>query len=379
MGIEIREVTNKKMLKDFIKFGDNLYKGNPYYVPTLFIDEVNSFNREKNVNYGFAESVEYLAYKDDKIVGRICGVINHRYNKLKDVKHLRFNHLDFIDDIEVSKALFNAIGEWGKKKGMTEFDGPMGITDLDKQGMLVDFGFDKPGMFITNYNYDYYQKHMEQLGFKTDCNWVEYYIKVPPKDDEKIARIKKISNYTLRKFGFKIIRPATKKELIDNWARPLFAIYNDAFAPLHGVTRLEQDQIEMYIKNYFSVLDLDYISIIADKDNNLIGVAALCPNMTVAMQKAKGRFFPFGWYHLLKGLKHPKGLDMLFVAVDPAYQGYGVNGIMIIDIIERCQENGIEFAETGPELTDNEKVQAMWKNFDTEIIRHKRCYIKDID
>ncbi|MDY4788123.1 MAG: GNAT family N-acetyltransferase [Bacilli bacterium] len=376
MSIEIKQVTNKKMLKQFIKFGDDLYKDNPYYVPTLFIDEMNTFNRKKNVNYGFAESVEFLAYKDNKIVGRISGLINRRYNELKNVKHLRFNHLDFIDDLEVSKALFDAIKKWGLEKGMSEFNGPIGITDFDKQGMLTS-GYDINGMFITNYNYDYYPKHMEALGFKVDVDWVEYLIPVPKEDDERLKKIKHLNERSMQRFGFKLVKPKNKKDL-QKWIDPLFKIYNDAFAPLHGVTRLEQDQIDMYVKNFFGFINLDYVSIVTDKDDNLIGIGVLAPNMTKAMQKSKGRLFPFGFIHLLKGLKHPEGLDMFFVAVSPEYQGYGINGIMMIDIIENARKNGIKFAETGPELTGNEKVQAMWKNFDAKIIRTRRCYIKDI-
>ena len=375
MEVIIKEVVNKKMLKDFVKFGNELYKDNKYYVPVMIGDEINNFDKVKNVNYKFTDGILFLAYQNDKIVGRICGIINYRYNELKQVKHVRYNTLDFIDDLEVSKALLDAVCKWGKEKGMDTLNGPLGITDCDRQGMLIE-GFEQPGMYITYYNFPYYENHMNKYGLIKDVDWNEYLIEVPKEEDKQIQRIKKVSEFTKRKMGFKLVKPSKKD--IDRWIDPLFKIYNEAFAPLHGVTKLEQDQIDMYVKNYFSIINFDYISIVTNDKDELIGFALLVPSLTKVMQETRGKLFPFGFLKMMNALNNPERLDMFWVAVGDEYQGLGVNAILMMDIIEKCQKNGVKFAETGPELEENFKVQSMWTNFNAQKIRKRRCYIKKI-
>jgi GNAT superfamily N-acetyltransferase len=374
MSIEIKEVTTLALRKEFIRFGDELYAGNPYYVPALVVDEMNYYDRSKNKNYVFCEDISYLAYQDGKVVGRITGLINHAYNEKKGLKQLRFHHFDMIDDVEVSKALLNAIAKWGQAKGMNEFNGPIGMTDFDKQGMLLD-GYDLDSMMITIYNYPYYVEHMKTLGFVKDVDWREYRVYLPKEVDPRIARI---AETVAKKRGFRLLKFKNKKEMMPYLVQA-FEVYNQAFAPLHGVVELQMDQINMYIDQYIGMLNFRYIQLVVNDKDEVIGFAALVPSLSNAMRKAKGKLFPFGWYHVLKALKHPKILDMFFVAVKPEYQGMGVNALMMLDATRCANEDGVLFAETGPELEDNTLVQGQWDNYEHEIVRHRRCYSRPLE
>ncbi len=372
--IIIKQVESKKDYKTFVQFPNKLYKDNQYYVCPLNFDEINSFNRITNYAYEYCESIEFLAYQEGQVVGRICGVINHVYNQKINRKQLRFNHLDMIDDIEVTKALFNAISKWGIAKGMTEFDGPIGFTDLDRQGMLLE-GYDVPGMTITYYNSPYYVKHMEALGFTKDVDWREYKVYMPKEFD---PRVTKVSKMLQDRFGFQLIE---FKKWVDfePYVPEFFKVYNEAFAPLHGVVPITEKQVTTYVNTYFKLLNMNFLKILKDKDGQLAGLVALAPSLSQASQKSYGKVLPFGWYHLLRALKHPKVLDMYFIAVLPKYQSLGLNAILMEAICKSAQKFGIEYAETGPELEENEKVQSQWKNFEAPIIRRRRCWIRDID
>lgn len=375
MSILIKEVTNKKMLKDFINFQIDLYKGNDCYVPPMIFDEIAFFDREKNASYDYCDSICFLAYRDDKIVGRICGIYNPVYNEKADVKHLRFTCYDVIDDLEVSRALFDAIGKWGKEKyGLDTFDGPIGFTDFDKQGMLTE-GYNEVGMAITNYNYPYYVTHMEKLGFEKDVDWVEYKVMVPKEIDPRLI---KISEMLQTRRGYKLVRFKNKKEVKER-LYDIFDAYNAAFAPLHGVVPLTKKHIDAYYEQYIKLIDLKYIKVVEDENGKIVAFGLLVPSLTKACQKNKGKMFPFGWIPLLNALNHPKILDMYLIAIFPEYQGLGINSIIMVDVLKDCIEDGIEFAETGPELDDNNKVQAQWKNFDAKIIRRRRCWMRSID
>ena len=373
-SIIVKEVKNKKMLKDFIKFQIDLYKDNPYFVPPMIFDELNFFNKKKNASLNQCDCICFLAYKDNKIVGRICGIYNPVYNAKINEKHLRFTCFDVIDDIEVSKALFAAIEKWGKEEyGLTKFDGPIGFTDNDRQGMLME-GFDLPGMLITNYNYPYYVRHMEELGFVKDVDWVEYRVKVPSEID---PRLEKISSMLMNKRGYKLINFKNKRE-IKKRLYDIFDAYNKAFAPLHGVVPLTRAHMDMYYNQYIAIMDLKYIKVIEDENGKIVAVGILAPSFTEALQKNKGKLFPFGWIPMLKALKYPKILDMYIIGVMPEYQGLGINSIIMIDVLKQAIQDGIEFAETGPELVDNDKVQAQWKGYDATVVRRRRCWMKDI-
>lgn len=371
--IIIKEVKTKRDLTKFVRFPLELYKDNENYIPALEADEKNMYNKEKNGAYEYCDSILFLAYKDNKIVGRIAGIINNKYNEKINAKHLRFSHFDVIDDFEVTKALFDAIAKWGKEKGMTEFNGPIGFIDIDRQGLLIE-GFDKIGMSITNYNYPYYAEHLEKLGLKKEVDWVEYLVQIPEKMDPRVERV---SEALLKRFGFKLMKFKNLKEIMP-YIYKAFDVYNEAFYALHGTVMLTKRQIDGLIKQFAPAINFDYVPIIVDKDDNVVGVAILAPSIAKASRKAKGRMLPFGWYHLLKALNHNDTLEMYLVAIKPEYQGYGLNAILMNDVTKCAIKNGIKFAETGPELEENYKVRSQWDNYDAEIIRKRRCYIGKI-
>ena len=372
-NVIIKEVKTKKDLNSFIKFADDLYKGNEFYVPQLHSDIRDTFSREKNAAYEYCDSIMILAYKDNKVVGRLVGIINYKYNEKVNEKHLRFTHFDVIDDFEVTKAMFEYIGNWGKEKGMDTFAGPLGFVDFDRHGLLIE-GFDKLGLSFTSYNYPYYIEHLEKLGFEKDVDDVEYLVKIPEKID---PRIEKIKDAVLKKFELKLLKFKKAKEIMP-YIYDAFEVYNNAFYALHGTVMLNDKQIEQFIKQYIPLVDLKYVPIIVDKNDKVVGFAVLVPSLSKASIKAKGKMFPFGWYHLLNALKNKEVLDMYLIAIKPEFQGYGLNSILMHDVTKCAIEDGVKYAETGPELENNLKVRTQWENYDAEIIRKRRCYLRKI-
>ena len=371
--IEIREVKTKKDMNKFIKFADELYKGNEFYVPQLHSEIKDTFNRSKNGAYEYCDSLMILAYKDKKVVGRLVGIINNKYNEKVNENHLRFTHYDVIDDIEVTKAMFEYIVKWGKEKGMDKLAGPLGFVDLDRHGVLIE-GFDKIGMAITSYNYPYYAEHLEAIGLEKDVDNVEYLVTVPKEVDPRIERVK---DAVLKKFGF-TLKKFTKPKDIMPYIYDAFKVYNDAFYALHGTVMLTDKQVNDFINQYINLINLKYVPIIVDKNDSVVGFAVLAPSLSKASQKAKGKMFPFGWYHLLRALHKNDTLDMYLIAIKPEYQGFGLNSILLHDVTKCAIEDGIKYADTGPELETNYKVRSQWENYDAELIRKRRCYIKNI-
>lgn len=374
MAIIIKKVSSKKELKTFIRFNYELYKGNPYSVPDLYDDMLNTFNPKKNAAFEFCEADYFLAYKNDRVVGRVAAIINHRANDTWQKKEVRFGWIDFIDDEEVSEALLDTVAQWGKERGMKSIVGPLGFTDMDAEGMLID-GFDQLGTMSTIYNYPYYQKHMEKLGFEKDADWVEFKMKVPEAIPEKFVRISEI---ILQKYKLKIKKLKRKEIKGKNYGQRIFDLINEAYAPLYGYSKMTQGQIDQYIKMYLPLIDLRMVSIIEDEEGNLIAAGISMPSLSEALQKAKGKMLPFGWYHLLKALfiKKPKILDLLLVGVKPEYQSKGVNALLFYDLIPVYQQLGFEYGESNPELEDNKKVQSQWSVFNPEQHKRRRAYRK---
>ena len=374
MEIIIKEATTKKEYKQFFQFANDLYKNNKNYIPPIFSDEMKSTSPKHNLNLEHCDMILLLAYKGDELVGRLRGVINHKYNKKNDHKHLRFNHFDVIDDFDVTKALFDYLIKWGKEKGMTDLNGPIGFNDLEKQGLLVE-GFDYEAMFITYYNHPYYVDHLEKLGLIKDVDWVEFQVQIPKEVNPKLERI---TNRLLSRNKMKIKHFKNKKEL-KPYLYNLFDTYNEAFAPLHGVVELNQQQIDQYVKQFLPIVNLDYLSVVVEEETeNVIAFGLLVPSLNEPMRKTRGRLFPFGFITLLRGLKTSKVLDMYLVAVKPEYQGLGLNAIVMSEITRSAINNGIHYAETGPELEDNDKITSFWKNYEAKRVRRRRCYIKSI-
>lgn len=377
MSVEIKKVTTKSELKRFIRFNYEFYKDNPYSVPDLYDDMLNTFSPKKNAAFEFCEADYFLALRDGKIVGRVAAIINRRANEKWNRKTVRFGWIDFIDDMEVSTALIDTVKQWGKERGMTEIEGPLGFTDMDAEGMLVE-GFDQLSTMATIYNYPYYPQHMERLGLSKSVDWVEMKIYVPDAIPEKHRRI---SDIIAKRYNLHIRKLKSKKEVRQSGvAHDIFRLINDAYTPLFGYSRMTERQIDQYVKMYVPVLDLRMVSIVENEQNEIVAVGISMASLSRALQKAKGRLLPFGWYHLLKALmwKRPKVLDLLLVAVRPDYQGKGVNALLFTDLIPVYKELGFEYAESNPELEMNEKVQNQWQYFKTEQHKRRRCFKADI-
>ena len=380
MAIEIRRVESKRALRRFIDFHYDLYQGNPYDAPALFIDEMNTLRRDRNVAFDFCEAEYFLAYKDGKIAGRVAAIINHRANERWQKKDVRFGWLDFIDDIEVSRALFDAVGQWGRSKGMTAMVGPLGFTDLDPEGMLI-MGFDKLGTMPTIYNYPYYPEHMERLGgWVKDNDYVEYYLPVPDAVPDKFQKLAALieKRYNLH------VRKVTKEDVKNGFAHEMFHVINDTYKDLYGYVELTDRQIDQYVKSYMPMLDLNLITVIVDgnKDNAIAGVGISMPSMARAMQKCRrGRLLPFGWWHVLRALKAHKseGVDLLLVGFLPEYRTKGANALLFADLIPRYIDYGFKWGETNVEMENNNGVQGQWSSLEHINHKRRRCYRKTID
>ena len=376
--IQIKKVTTKKELKTFIRFNYELYKENPYSVPDLYDDMVATLTREKNPSFEFCDADYFLAYDaDGKVVGRVAAIINQRSNEAWDTKNVRFGWIDFIDDTEVSKALLDTVTAWGKERGMTTMQGPMGFVDLDAEGLLIE-GFDQLSTMATIYNYPYYQTHLEQYGLEKDNDWVEFKINIPDAIPDKMKRI---ADLISRKYGLHVKKLKDMKEVKEgNYGQKIFNLINDEYSHLYGYSRMSQKQIDQYVNMYLPILDLRMVTLIEDAEENLVGVGVSMPSLSKALQKAKGKMFPFGWWHLLKALRfnRPKTLDLMLVAVKQEYQNKGVNSLLFTDLIPTYQALGFKDAESNPEMETNNKVQAQWEYFDTTQHKRRRAYKKNI-
>lgn len=375
--ITIQKVTTSRELKKFIRFNYEMYKDNPYSVPDLYDDMLNTFSRKKNAAFEFCEADYFLALRQGKVVGRVAAIINHRANETWGKKEVRFGWIDFIDDPEVSEALMHTVEEWGRQRGMTHVQGPLGFTDFDAEGMLVE-GFDQLSTMATIYNYPYYPQHMERLGYAKDVDWVEFKIFVPDAIPDKYKRI---ADLVQHKYNLKIKKFTSSKELEQQYGQAIFELMNEAYSPLYGYSALSPRQISQYIKMYLPILDLRMVTLITDADDQLLAVGISMPSLAEALQKSHGRLLPWGWYHLGRLLflkKYPRMLDLLLVAVKPEYQNKGVNALLFSDLIPVYQQLGFEYAESNPELEQNGKVQAQWDYFRTEQHKRRRCFVKSL-
>ena len=374
MAIEIKEIKpTRKEIKKFSMFSTNMYKDNKYYVPDLLMDNLDTFNPAKNPASEFCDSKLFMAYRDGKAVGRVAGIINRVVNEKCNEKNVRFGFVDFVDDEEVSAALMAAVEDWGRSQGMDHIVGPLGFTDMDPEGMLIE-GFDQVSTMATIYNHPYYQQHIEKLGFERETDWVEFKIVVPDVIPEKMVRICEIVK---KKYNVRNIKYTNAKALVKDYGQAIFQLINEAYSQLYGYSPLTPRQIDHYINMYLPVLRLENVSLIVDADNTLIGVGIAMPSMSKALQHSRGKLFPFGWYHLLKGLKGKNDVvDLLLVAIKPEYQSKGVNSLLFNDLIPCFRKNGYKYAESNPELDDNQRVQLQWQYFETTQHKRRRAYKK---
>ena len=379
MAIEIKRVETNRDLRRFIDFHYDLYQGCPYDVPALFLDEMNTLRSDRNVAFDFCEAAYFMAYRDGRMVGRIAGIVNHRANERWEKKDVRFGWIDFIDDIEVSRALFKAVEDWGRSKGMTAIVGPLGFTDLDPEGMLT-MGFDRLGTMETIYNYEYYPRHMgQQDGWKKDNDYVEYYLPMPDKTPEKFAKLAEM----IEKRYNPHVKKVTRKDIRNGYARELFKIINETYKDIYGFVSLTERQIDQYVKLYLPALDLNLVTVIVDgnKDNAIAGVGITMPSLAHAVQKCRrGRLFPLGWWHLLRAVKYHKtdGVDLLLIGFLPEYRTKGANALLFADLIPRYIEYGFKWGETNIEMEDNNGVQGQWDALEHINHKRRRCYRKEL-
>lgn len=372
--VEVREAISTKEKKAFVKFPLELYKDCPQFVPFLLSDELDNFNPKKNPAFDFCEAKMFLAYRDGKVVGRIGAIISHAANEKWGTSRIRFTRVDFIDDYEVSQALFDAVIAWGREKGLQEIHGPMGFSDLDQEGMLIE-GFDQDNNFITIYNYAYYKEHMARLGFDKDVDWVEYKIKIPEQVDPRIERL---SQLVMKRSKMKMASFKSKRE-IRPYLKGAMRVINEAFEDLYGTVPITDKLIQKYFSQFMMLINPHYVRMIIDENDEPVGVGFMLPSMNDCVRKSKGRLFSFGWIRILRApYKKTDVIDLYLVGVKPKYQKQGHVALMLNDLTKEAIENHGKYAETGPELETNEKIQALWKSYEATQHKRRRCWIKKI-
>lgn len=376
MNIEIKEVTNRRMLRQFINFANKLYKYSPYYCPPLFLDELNTFNRRMNPALKICDCVCYLAYSEGQIVGRVCGIINHCANQKWQNNRVRFGWFDFIDNMEVSHALLNAVAEWGRQHGMTELNGPLGFTDFDHEGLLIE-GYDYDSPMASLYNYPYYVRHLEAYGLRKEVDWIEYRIFIPDRVPEKMERVAKIA---MERYHLRIDKVHSAKELVRRYGYTFFDVIDLAYQPLYNFQPLTAEQKRYYTKMYMPMLNYDFVTIVVNEVDEIVGVGVGMPNISSALRACNGRLFPFGWWHLLRMLRSKRmhAFDLLLIAVRPDYQNKGVNSLFFYDQTKYFVQYGVHHSETTSILETNIKNQANWSYFERAQHKRRRAYCKKI-
>ena len=376
MSVQIVEVTTKQQLRRFVDYPNQLYKDVPQFVPAFYGDDMADWDKDKNPAFEYSEARMFMAMRGDEMVGRIAAILNHRANEKFHTKRMRFSQVDFIDDAEVSSALFDAVESWAKERGCTEVHGPLGFCDLDREGMLVE-GYDKRSMFITYYNHPYYNEHLERLGYGKDVDWVEMMIPVPQPGTRTYEKISRVSEFILRKGKY-------HKAVLKNRAaykpfiRKAFELVNVAYGPLYGTVELTEGQVKKYADKFVPLIDPDFCCMVLDEKDDLVAFGVGAPSMATAMQKSRGRLFPTGWIGVLKSLRKSDALDLFLIAVRPDLQGTGINAVIMDHLTKGCNKRGILEAETGPQLELNEKILGQWKMFELTPHKRRRCYVKSI-
>lgn len=373
MGIIVKKVSGRSDLKKFIVFPFSLYQSNPCWIPPLLMDEFKTLGKDKNPAFDFCEAEYWLAYKDNKPVGRIAGIIHHKYNEKFNVKYARLGWFDFIDDIEVSTALINTFEAWAKEKGMNHIHGPLGFTDMDGEGMLIE-GFNEVSTFGSIYNHDYYPKHIEKFGYEKDVDWIEFRVNLNKAIPEKVSRI---ADAVAAREKLHVLEVKKAKEMLP-YAREIFYLINDAYKDLYGFVELTDKQIDMYVKAYFGFIKPGFVPVVLDENNKVAGFGITMPSLSKAMKKANGRLFPFGFIHVLNAMKNNPEVDLYLTAVKPELQNKGVNAVIINEINKVFIRNNIKYVETNRELEANTKVQAQWRHYEARQHKRRRCYKKDL-
>lgn len=377
MSVEIKEVQSRRELREFVNFPEKLYRHNPYYVPPLEFDQMDTLDQKKGAAQEFCDSKLYLAYKDGKLAGRVAAIVNRLANKQWNHKEVRFGWYDFIDDREVSKALMDKVEVFGRKYGMESVVGPLGFTDFDPEGLLIE-GFDQLSTMALIYNYPYYVDHIEEMGFQKDADWIEYKIEVPKALPERVARMANIIEQRANVH----VTPLTRKLIKEkDYAHKIFKIINECYKNLYNFTVLPEKMADKYIGFYLKVLDLNYVSLVENDKDEIVAFGITMPSIVRALQRSRGKLFPFGWWYLAKSLffKREEGVEMLLVGVNPEYRNSGVNTLVQLDMFKKYTDAGVKWAETNAILETNIKNQGQFKEFDRECKKRRRSYIKPLD
>jgi len=378
MKVEVRKVeSNSGMMRDFVRLPRMLYRDVPQYVPDLDSDITDLFNRKCNPGLEFSDVQPFLAYRDNVPVGRIVGIVNRKANERWQQRVVRFGLIEFIDDLDVSRALLEAVGQWGREYGMDTLQGPMGITDFDKEGMLVE-DFHLTGTITSIWNPDYYPRHMEALGFQKEVDWVQIRIQIP---QETPLRYSRTAQYVREQIGLRVVKLSRSEISRGGYGQRMFQLLNQAYEPIFGFSSLTAQQIDDFVDKYLKLVDLRLVPVVMNEKDEMVGLAVTMPSMSKAFQKANGRLWPTGWYHLLKALKwkHEDNVEMLLVGVRPDYQGMGVNALFFDDLIPIYNKYGFKWAETGPQLEDNVRELSQWKLLHPEYVKRRRCYMKKLE
>ena len=374
--VSIVEVTTHRQLRRFVDFPNQLYKDVPQFVPATYGDDLEDWDKKKNPAFSYCEARCWLAMRGEEIAGRIGAILSHKSNEKWGTNRLRFTQVDFIDDFEVSSALFETVENWARELGCTAVHGPLGFTDMDREGMLVE-GFDRRSCFFTYYNHPYYMQHMAALGYVKDVDWVENLISAP--DDEKtLARWAKLSAYVQRRQKLHILKVRTRLGYFP-LLKPFFQLVNEAYAPLYGTVELTPAQIKKYSMKFAPLINPKLTCFVMNEQDELVAFGVSAPSIAEALKKSRGRLFPTGWAHVLHAFRKNDTIDLLLIAVRPDLQGKGVNAIILSEVMQGCQKMGIRHAETGPMLEENEKVQTQWQNFPLEQHKRRRCWVKELD
>lgn len=374
MSVTVKEVTTKKELKAFVRFPNVLYRRNPYYVPQIESMDIDTLTPGKNHAFEVCEGKYWLAYDErGEIVGRVAGIVNHRYNERNGVKVCRFGWIDFVDDSEVSKALMDTVERYAREKGLDTMSGPMGFLEFDAAGVLVD-GYDKLPTAYGKYNAPYYERHLVDLGYVKDVDYVEYLIKVPEVIPERYARMAELVSIknSLHQAPFR------KRSELEPYLDGVFRCLNSAYSKLHGFSELSPGQCDDLKKQFLSNINVDYVSIVLDADEHVVGFGVALPSLSKAMQKAKGSLFPFGWVPMLKALRQNDTIDLLLIAIDEKYKNKGVNAMIFDKFAQGITKNGVKYIESTRELEDNTSVQNLWRYLDHDLTKRARTYLKRI-
>lgn len=375
--VTIKEVTNKRDLRRFVDFPNQLYRDVPQFVPPLLSDDLSDWNRKENPAFEYCDAKCWLALRDGQIVGRIGAILSRKANEKWNTSRMRFTQVDFIDDPEVSEALFSTVENYARTRGCTQVQGPLGFTDMDREGMLVD-GFDRRNMFITYYNHPYYNDHMARLGYEKDVDWIEYLITVPEEDSPQIDKIRRVAKYVTRHGQYRVVQLKNRREY-GPYIEKIFKLVNEAYAHLYGTVDLSDAQIQRYAKKFIPMISPDYVCFVEDDKGELVAFGVSAPSLADAFKKSRGRLFPLGWVGVLKAMQRNNAADLFLIAVRPDLQGKGVNAVILNHIYHLYRKNGIRWVETGPQLETNSKILSQWEMFDKEQHKRRRCYIKTLE